>query len=80
MRGRGRGGAGAGLSFFMPGCERSVICCWLRTVCVQFLVADDPCATKPWHCFEGNLEDTAERRGGARMGLSERHNAVLSRD
>ena len=28
---------------------------------------------KLWHCFEGNLEKTAERQGGARMGVSERH-------
>ena len=28
--------------------------------------------------FEGNLGETAERRGGARMGLSERYDAVLS--
>ena len=26
---------------------------------------------KYWHCFEGNLGETAERRGKARMGLSE---------
>ena len=28
---------------------------------------------KNWHCFEGSLGETAERRGGARMGLSERY-------
>ena len=30
------------------------------------------------HCFEGNLGKTAERRGGACMGLSERYNAISS--
>ena len=30
------------------------------------------------HCFESNLGETAERRGGARMGLSERYDAILS--
>ena len=33
---------------------------------------------KYWHCFEGNLGKTAKRRGGARMGLSERYDAILS--
>ena len=33
---------------------------------------------KHWHCFEGNLGETAERRGGARMGFSERYDATLS--
>ena len=33
---------------------------------------------KYWHCFEGNLGETAKRRGGARMGLSERYDAILS--
>ena len=33
-----------------------------RTICVQ--------PGKYWHCFEGNLGETAKRRGGARMGLS----------
>ena len=28
-----------------------------------------------WHCFEGNLGETAERRGGARMDVSD---AILS--
>ena len=28
--------------------------------------------------FEGNLGETAKRRGGARMGLSERYDAILS--
>ena len=41
-----------------------------RTICVQ--------PDKYWHCFEGNLGETAERRGGARMGLSERYDAILS--
>ena len=41
-----------------------------RTICVQ--------PGKYWHCFEGNLGETAERRGGARMGLSERYDAILS--
>ena len=30
------------------------------------------------HSFEGNLGETAERRGGVRMGLSERYDAILS--
>ena len=30
------------------------------------------------HCFEGNLGETAEGLGGARMGLSERYDAILS--
>ena len=41
-----------------------------RTICVQ--------PGKYWHCFVGNLGETAERRGGARMGLSERYDAILS--
>ena len=41
-----------------------------RTICVQ--------PDKYWHCFEGNLGETAKRRGGARMGLSERYDAILS--
>ena len=32
---------------------------------------------KDWHCLEGNLGETAERRGGARMGLSECYEAIL---
>ena len=40
------------------------------TICVQ--------PGRYWHCFEGNLGKTAERRGGARMGLSERYDAILS--
>ena len=35
-------------------------------------------ANNYWHGFEGNLGETAERRGGARMGLSERYDAILS--
>ena len=35
-------------------------------------------ANNYWHCFEGNLGETAERRGGARMGLSARYDAILS--
>ena len=35
-------------------------------------------ANNYWHCFVGNLAETAERRGGARMGLSERYDAILS--
>ena len=35
-----------------------------ETICDQL---DKHC-----HCFEGILGDTAERRGGARMGLSKR--------
>ena len=31
-------------------------------------------------CFEGNLGETADRWGGARMGPSERYNAILSRN
>ena len=34
---------------------------------------------KHWHCFEGNFGETAERRCGGRMGLSERHDAGLGR-
>ena len=30
------------------------------------------------HCFKDILGKTAERRGGARMGLSERYDAILS--
>ena len=41
-----------------------------RTMCVQ--------PDKRLHCFQGNLRETAERRGGARMGLSERYDATLS--
>ena len=33
-----------------------------------------------WHRFEDNLGETAERRGGARMGFSERYDAILSRN
>ena len=33
-----------------------------RTICVQ--------PGKYWHCFKGNLGETAERQGGACMGLS----------
>ena len=29
-------------------------------------------------CFESKFWETAERRGGTRMGLSERYDAVLS--
>ena len=39
-------------------------------VCVQ--------PDKLWHYFKGNFGETAERRGGARMGLSERYDAILS--
>ena len=42
----------------------------LRTICVQL--------GKYWHCFEGNLGETAERRGRAHMGLSERYDAILN--
>ena len=31
-----------------------------------------------WYCFEGNLGEIAERRGGARVGLSERYDAIFS--
>ena len=41
----------------------------LRMICVQ--------PGKYWHCFEGNLGETVERRGRARMGLSECHDAIL---
>ena len=41
-----------------------------RTVCVQ--------PHRHWHCFEGNLGETVERQGRARMGLSERYDAILS--
>ena len=33
---------------------------------------------KYWHCFKGNLGETAERWGGACMGLSEHYDAILS--
>ena len=32
-------------------------------------VSNDLCSTKHWRCFEGNLEETTERWGRARMGL-----------
>ena len=35
---------------------------------------------KHWHNFEGNLRETSERQGKARMGLSECCNASLSRN
>ena len=41
----------------------------------------DLCSTrqaKYWHCFEGNLGETAERQGAAHMGLSKRYDAILS--
>ena len=41
-----------------------------RTICIQ--------PGKYWHCFESNVGEAAERRGGARMGLSERYDAILS--
>ena len=41
-----------------------------RTICVQ--------PDKYWHGFEGNLGENAKRQGGARMGLSERYDAILS--
>ena len=44
-------------------------------------VLNNLCSTRQiiyWHCFEGNLGETAERQGGARMGLSERYDAILS--
>ena len=41
-----------------------------RTICVQ--------PNKYWHCFGGNLRETAERRGGERMGVCERYDATLS--
>ena len=41
-----------------------------RTICVQ---PDKYC-----HCLEGNLGTTAERRGRARTGLSERYDTTLS--
>ena len=45
-------------------------CFWPRMICVQ--------PDRYWHCLKGNLGETAERRGGARMGLSERYDAILS--
>ena len=33
-----------------------------------------------WVIYEGNLRVTAERRDGARMGLSERYDTILSRN
>ena len=41
-----------------------------RTICVQ--------PDKYWHCFEGNLGETAERLSGAPVGLSGRFGALLS--
>ena len=41
-----------------------------RTICVQ--------PGRYWHCFEDNLGETAERWGGALVGLSERYDAILS--
>ena len=41
-----------------------------RTICVQ--------PEKYWHCFESNVGETAEKQGGARMGLFERYDAILS--
>ena len=35
---------------------------------------------KHCHCFEGNLEEIANRRGGARMGLSAGCDAILNRN
>ena len=35
---------------------------------------------KHWQCFEGNIGKTAERQGGARMGLSERYDVILNRN
>ena len=43
----------------------------VRTICVQ--------PVKHWHCFEGHLKEIDEKRGGARMGLSERYDTILSR-
>ena len=40
-----------------------------RMICVQ--------PDKYWHCFEGNLGETFERRGGAPMGLSECYDDIL---
>ena len=42
----------------------------LRTICVQL--------DKYWHCFDGNLGETAERWDRACMGLSERYDAILN--
>ena len=33
---------------------------------------------KYWHCLEGNLGETGEKRDGARMSLSEHYDAILS--
>ena len=41
-----------------------------RIICVR--------QSKYRHCFKGNLGETAERWGGARTGLSERYDAILS--
>ena len=41
-----------------------------RTICVQ--------PDKYWHCFEGNLGETAERRCRVHKGLSKRYDAILS--
>ena len=31
-----------------------------------------------WSCFKGNVRETSEIRGGARMGFSERIDAILN--
>ena len=41
-------------------------------------ICDQP--HKHWHYFKGNLGETAERWGGACMGLSECYDAILSRN
>ena len=51
--------------------QKSTLRGWERSVhCVQ--------RDKYWRCFEGNLVETAVRRGGARMGLNERFDTILS--
>ena len=40
-------------------------------------VRNNLCSTKHWHYFEDNLWETAERQGGALMGLSEHYNVTL---
>ena len=37
-------------------------------------------AYQRWNCLEGNRGGTADKRGGARMSLPERYEAILSRN
>ena len=72
-----------------PSRWRLLSACWLLNVpatcqCISGTVLRSGTirvqTDKHWHCFEGNLGETAERRGGARMGLSKRCDGTLSRN